>query len=94
MSEIVNKAQRFASMSLQVTATGKEVVRKRAMCPTHQRLTSDYVGATDEGWLFRCREKGGHDYLALHDPRAPKTQAQVEAWFIKQRQERMRVANG
>ena len=93
MSEVVKAAQRFASQRLVVNASGSEIIRRTAMCPTHTRLSSDFLGVTEEGWRFRCREKGGHDFLALPDPRAPKDMASVTKWMVAQRQERLKVMN-
>jgi hypothetical protein len=93
MSEIVKQGQLYARQSLVVNPSGAEIIRRTAICPTHTRQSSQYLGATEQGWAFRCRE--GHDFYARPDSSAPKTADEVAAWVEKQRQVRLReVSNG
>lgn len=89
MSEYVQKAQRYAKQVLVFNVRGQEIVRRSAMCPIHTCQVSDFNGVTSEGWVFHCREKGGHKFLAKPDPQAPKTREETEEWLRKQRQRRL-----
>lgn len=71
-------------------SSGKEVIRRWALCPQHKRLTSDYLGVSNDMWAFRCKSSL-HLFHALPDRTAPKNSAEVDAWLEKQRQARIGV---
>jgi hypothetical protein len=39
--------------STRVNGVLQEIIR-RARCPLHHRISSDYAGENEHGWIFRC----------------------------------------
>ena len=81
-----------ATQELTIDAKGREKVRRWAVCPVHNQRSSNYVGVSTEGWLFRCSENTGHyahDFKARPPKNAPTSWAEVQAWMNAQRQARL-----
>lgn len=75
--------------------TRRDKITRFAHCDVHGTRSSDYKGLQQSllneevYWAFRCKEKAGHIFLALPDPTAPKTQAEVDHWLQQQRMARI-----
>ena len=75
--------------------TPKNKVTRYAICPDHETRTSLYIGpqeSDEDGkvyWLFKCRGKGGHQFLAIPDRTAPKNVEQVQGWTARKLNERI-----
>lgn len=80
-----------AQQVLVIDAAGAEAIRRSASCLIHNRQSSNYLGVTEEGWQFRCRE--GHLFTAAPDPKAPKSKEEIEKWLMRQRQQRLKALN-
>jgi hypothetical protein len=71
----------------QLSANG--VIQRRARCPIHDRQSSEYLGASESGWKFRCTaltQKGiqaDHIFAARADPTAPKNALDAAAWMLQ-----------
>lgn len=75
--------------------SSKGITVREAPCPLHPPKTVKSIGCRqfmgpqkdNEGhlvWAFKCKEKGGHIFIAEPDPTAPKTLKQVEGWKKRQ----------
>ncbi len=76
--------------------TPKDVVQRYAVCPDHNKRSSEYMGPgqLDGGrvtWKFRCtakrtnKDRADHIFPALPDRTAPKTSEESVEWMNKQR---------
>ncbi len=73
-----------------LTRTG--LIRRSAKCPVHDKQSSEYLGASESGWKFRCTAltqkgvKADHIFAARADPSAPRTTEGAMAWVLAQKQ--------
>ena len=88
MSELMKQAKNYGVQSLVVNPKGKNIIRRSAYCPTHNKRSSHYQGAEDRGWIFRC-DWNGHIFYVLPDPHAPKTTEDIKKWEADQMQKRV-----
>ena len=73
--------------------TGKETIRRRALCPVEGHgYSSQYLGVTEEGgkrlWSFRCLYNR-HTFYAREPRDAPKSEAEVDSWLAAHRLSRI-----
>ena len=61
------------------TTSGFGVVRE-AICPRHNKKSTHFQYADDDGWAFLCKVTN-HKFYALPDRSAPKTGAEFVEWF-------------
>lgn len=99
MTEYVKLAQSYGHQELTWDKSGHERIRRWAMCPQHQRRSSDYRGQQMDislrtWWTFRCKEKGQHLFNIKPDRSAPTTEGEVEAWLVKARLAKLDIKHG
>lgn len=83
-----------ATQELVVNPKGNEVIRRSAICPTHEQKSSTYIGPTAQGWMFECHESTGHmrHYFSAKPPKdAPSKAEDVQQWMNEQRQARINM---
>ena len=91
-----------ATQELATRNDGSDYVRRSAVCPEHERKSSDFFGYQRgiEGvlyWTFRCKEKGGHIFNVLPAVGAlgpSATYEEYQEWMKKARLDKAMSTGG
>lgn len=66
-------------------------VVRTAVCPLHDKKSSEFAGAEDHSWVFRCSAanvkgaaRADHYFAARPDPSAPRTAEEMQPWVQAQ----------
>ena len=81
-------AKNYGVQQLVVNRKGKNVIRRSAYCPIHNKRSSHYQGAEERGWIFCCGWNG-HIFYVIPDPQAPTTIEEIKKWEAAQVQKRV-----
>jgi len=74
---------KYAKQSTRHNKTGWDVIRTSA-CEVHNQGSTDFLGVTTEGWLFRCKETKihpAHTFASHPDMNVPQGAESAAKWF-------------